>query len=476
MDLRRSLRENSAQLPELLTQVWPNEEPKRKLSEELSNQELFEHYLYFDGQREKEHAYGLVGEWNRHFHQYSLTKKALEAGAMDYSTARGFLHEALAGGRKQNIAIIYIFWLDELKKYEGQSMDVYADRLVTARRALESIREEKNATYRAELTAFYVEVFADRLSQDEKSDLIREAVSVPLGKLPKPEDVTDIYVRHDVKIKSPRSRHAPHGNDMHWLLGVIRVGNSQGLTEEVRPLEDYLISVLKVYDPAVGEPYFTKDLLWFAANNDRVPRKLREYYRGRVASAVKAHQKGLSGQDTLLDGLIRRNFDLGYYKSALKALKNIQEETSMLHAASVFMGKEIGGEADPDYIYNHYYLPLVIKKWGRSNLEDENHMWKLQWVLTAAHTDDTQTKTRIFNRPDVLSFIESGEIDSILDTVSNAAGTFPGDERLVKAIRLRVRELFKNVNGDGKKRDDFSRASDARTAIEVEIALRKKGL
>lgn len=494
-DIRMAMRENTP-LPESLTDLWPKKKPQVELSENLSNSELWQHYLYLDGIREVDCPEGLAGEWNRYFHEYMLIADGLSAGGMEYGKAREFLYDALGNGRKQNLSMIYLFWLEELKGYEGGSMDAWSDRLVVARRAYESIQDEKSPTYRAELMSFYVETFGDRMPREESARVLREASTLLLSKLPDLKIIVEVYHRDDVSLKTPKTKYKTHGNDMHWMLNVLRVGRDLGFTEEVQPLVDYFVNVLKVYDPALGEPYFTGYLLYFAMNNNAVPREIRDYFRGRVTSAMPAFGKEFSGQSKLASDLVDVYFDLGYYKSAFKMLKKITEQTTMLHTSGKFMEKEGEGIPDPEYIYKNIYLPLVAKKldswstnkrkkgerlkelkdgkneWGK----DERHMWMLHWVLTGSHSD-VETKNRIFNRDDVIAYVESGEVDSQLEMLAGQVGQFPNDSRLLKAVRERIQHIFKVANSQVPP-DEFNKylvQSGTRKAIEAEFALRKRG-
>lgn len=484
---RYSMREQMPN-PELLTQTWPDEKPNSMLSLETSNLDLYKHWIYIDGEREKSHKGSFANPFWRHFHQYSVAKRGLEAGGMGYKAARDMLYEALAEKDIASIDHVLLFWLEDLKKYEGVFPEAWGDRRVVARKVEESMSQNHRPTDRAYIRSIYLESFGDGLTQEEKTALVETSVKELQKTLPDPYFLAETYRRHDADISYPRkTRYEPHGNDMHWILTFINLADRNGFGANVKPITEYLNKALMVYDPSLGDPYFTGYLMHYSMDKRFVDKKTRDYFRKRVVSSVKSFAPGLHGTDTLFAKLVDVNFDLGYVASALKAYKSLTEVTELTSSASTFMQKETEKVPDPNELYKTVYLPLYAKKWN-GNLEElqkgasedaqeEMRFWMFQWVLTASHVEEAES-LRIYRRTDVLEYIKGDFFGNQLDLIAGSMTNAHIGEPILDILKTKIAEAFDLYqNGSFDEEYKESRARDnAREAVEALITLRQKGL
>lgn len=356
---------------------------------------------------------------------------------------------------KKNIGWIdhvLIFWLDEFKQYEGVHVEAWGDRRVIARVLQDSFRYEKSPTNRAYTKAAYLEAFSDGMSQEEKTALVDSSVRELISVLPDKYFLAEVYRRPDSDIQKPRNaKYETHGNDMHWMLTFINLAERQGFGENIKPLTDYFNKALMVYDPSLGDPYFTGYLMHYSMDKRFVDKKTRDYFRMRVVQAVKTFSPGLHGADTLFSKLVDVNFDLGYMSNALKAFKSLTEVTDVTHAGGVFMQKESSKVPDPNELYKTVYLPLYAGRWN-GNLEElqkgesedareEMRFWMFQWVLTASHVEENEAK-RIYARKDVLEFVSGDFFGSHLDLIAGSMTPAFAGEQILVILKGKIVEAF----------------------------------
>ena len=218
-DIRFSAMEQKP-YPELLTNLWPKEKPNHPLTRYLSDKDLFNYYLFIDGQSETSYPHSLKSEWDKHFHQFQISDIGLSTGNLDYKEAQNFLYEAINSSEASKLPEIYIFWLDELRKYKDKSLEILNDRNVLARKTLESINNERSPIYKAYLTGLFVDAYGDSMSIDERRNLIKSASQSVEKVLPKPQDLAHTYSRQDVDFSAaitPVNTHSKFQNSFSNL-------------------------------------------------------------------------------------------------------------------------------------------------------------------------------------------------------------------------------------------------------------------
>lgn len=515
-------RENTP-VPEQLQCLWPNEKPYDTIDHELSDKELWSSYLYLDRVKEEQHLMGLSGEFSKHFHQYWVVDKGLDLGVVEWKQAREVLYDAISSQKPEKLTDIYLFWIDSLSDFiakdrlEGGSvagMEAWSDRVTLERKALESISMQDRPLLRAYYTAAFVDAkikYLKKESGDESAFVLSDKHKEELGNLmskeatnimrilPLPIDFARVYRRSGDKsvygeVEKPKG-YESHGNDFYWLNVFASVGRKHGFGGRdgktggiVGGIEKYLLNVLKVYDPALGYPYMTGTLLQFS-RKDFVDKKLRNFFRRRVATSVDAFGPGFGNRNTLIEAMASNEAQIGNLKTAYKLMAKIQEETSVMHVASNLMEIE-SLHGDPAIIeakYAEVLSPLVAKKWhrdageierGRSKFaKHERHTWMLQWVLSGIRTAENDNNYSIFRRNDVIRYIRRGEIDTLLSTIARACSDNPESKRLNRAVVSRISAIFNAEKEAVKvKKDGFVDSSDLHEALEALFILRKKDL
>lgn len=508
-------------VPSLLADLYPTERPNAELSIELTDRQLYAEFLFRDAEGNKAHPMGLAGEFNKHFAQYQVANTGLETGSLSWPRAREFLHDAFGSNNPRGVTDVYIFWMDTLREFIGRAetdgnrgveiLEAKSDRTRLERTIVDAISREKRPMLRAYFTAAFISA-KPSLSVGEQHDLMQKASDDMMKVLPKPADFAREYQRRENQRVYPEHktavRYEKHGNDLYWMMTFANMGRIHGFGGEgkeygagpVGPVERYLLDVLRAYDPAAGDPHMTARLTRFSTKAF-VPRPLRTYFRRRVATALPAFGPGIhekpvppkkerfDGRDTLLEGLVYTETDLGHLKKAYAHLKKIREETTMEHAATAMLEEEVlhGDPANIEAVYRDVLIPMVANKWKqdvaktlRGRTEFSKHQrkwWLLHKVFAGMHLAEEHGNFSVLNSAEIRRYIRRGEMDGLLDTLADSCTDDPKSRRLNRLVLERIERVFAKENerlAKSPEKDDGVNHTD--DAIKALMMLRKKNL
>lgn len=504
----RQFRRETTPIPDSLRLLWPTYQLNSPVEIAEDSGCLYRRFLHADKVREESHPGGLAGDFSLHFHTYRLADLGLGSGAMTYKQAREYLYEALAS-QKDGLTDIYIFWMQTLKgfiereqKHGGSiaAMEAGSDRITLEQKILESIDLNSSPIEQAYYTALFISSDPN-IGQEERRQMMKTATYKLLRILPDPIDFSRLYHRTGDKFKNPRNlsrshRYRPHENDLYLLLVFEQIGQKYGFgsmdAKDNQPggvigdLQEYLLEVLRIYDPAFGNPYITGQLLHFALH-DVVPRSLRNYFRGRVKSALPAFGHGLHGQETLLEAIIESEVNLGNIRTAYRTFSKIREQTTMNLAVHDLMTWETlhGDPRQIEKLYAEVVAPLIANKLNvnaqevrmdKSRIaEHYRHTWLFQWMLVGTHLAEDGDYS-IFSLRDVNRYIQSGCVDYFLSMLARVCTDADKSRSLNQEVIARIQAIFNRENEGKKKTDGYVDSDDMHEALKALLILRSKNI